>query len=146
MGSNELPPTDVFSTENMSDDKIQATIASMNAVSLLLRASPPRSRNALIRRCYLWDEYTEAQQQRDDVRLQELELRCDGIALIAMNRHGIDAGRLVSAATKLARYNERVMGTTTDPRYVPLDQRVRFIRSVARITATSAPVLGRREK
>ncbi len=88
---------------------------------------------------YVWDEYEEARKQRDNCRLQELELRCDGIAVIAMDRLGVDSERLVSAATKLARHNLR-LGTPSAARYVPLDQRVRFIRVVARLTASSAPV------
>ena len=63
-------------------------------------------------------------------------MRCDGIAVITMNRMGVDSERLVSAATKLARHNER-LGPPNDARYVPLDDRVRFIRALARLTASS---------
>jgi hypothetical protein len=83
---------------------------------------------------YVWDEYEEARQGRDTRRLQELELWCDAIAIIAMDRLGIETERLVSAATKLVRYNERIMGPSDDARYVPLEQRVWFIRAVARLT------------
>ena len=65
-------------------------------------------------------------------RLQELELRCDGFAVISMVGLRVDPEQLVSAATKLARYNERMFGKSIDPRYVPLDQRIRFIRSIAK--------------
>jgi peptidase M48-like protein len=84
---------------------------------------------------YVWDEYEEARRQGDYGRLQELELVCDGLALIAMDRLGVDPRHLASAATKLARYNERLKGSPVDRRYVPLDQRVRFIRSMARLVA-----------
>jgi hypothetical protein len=88
---------------------------------------------------YFWDEYEEARQRRDHHLLQELELRCDGIALITMERLPVDPERLVSAATKLARYSQRAFGTPIDPRYVPLDQRVRFIRALGRLTGTRMP-------
>jgi hypothetical protein len=82
---------------------------------------------------YFWDEYEEAQKRGDHHRLQELELRCDGIAVITMARFRVDIARLVSAATTLGRYNLRVFGKTDDRRYVPLGQRVQFIRAMARL-------------
>ena len=87
---------------------------------------------------YVSDEYEEAQERGDNLRLQELELRCDGIAVITMDRLGVDVARLVSAATALRRHNQRVFGKTDDGRYVPLDQRVQFIRAMARLIARSA--------
>jgi hypothetical protein len=87
---------------------------------------------------YVSDEYEEAQEWGDNRRLQELELRCDGIAIITMDRLGVDVARLVSAATTLRRHNQRVFGKTDDGRYVPLDQRVQFIRAMARLIARSA--------
>ena len=57
---------------------------------------------------YFWDEFEQARQQADDHRMQELELRCDGVAVIAMTRLGVDPDRLVSALRKLVRHNERL--------------------------------------
>jgi hypothetical protein len=51
-----------------------------------------------------------------------------------MARLHVDPEQLVSAATTLARYNERLFGTPVAPRYVPLDQRIRFIRTIAKLT------------
>jgi hypothetical protein len=82
------------------------------------------------------------QQKHEVGLLQELELRCDGIAVITMHRLGVDPERLVSAVTKLGRYNLRVMGAPADFRYVPFDQHVRFIRAVTKIIA-AASELGR---
>jgi Peptidase family M48 len=87
---------------------------------------------------YVWDEFEEAQKRGDNRRLQELELRCDGIAVITMDRLRVDIARLVSAATTLRRHNQRVFGKTHDGRYVPLDQRVQFIRAMARLIARNA--------
>jgi Zn-dependent protease with chaperone function len=83
---------------------------------------------------YLWHEYADAQRENNMRRLQELELRCDGFAVITMTSLRVGPERLVSAVTKLARYNEHMFGKLNDPRYVPLDQRIRFIRSVAKLT------------
>jgi Zn-dependent protease with chaperone function len=80
---------------------------------------------------YVWDVFEQARQQEDHRLLQELELRCDVIAVIAMGRVGVDAERLVSALTRLSRYGQRGRKTANEMRYVPMDQRVRFIRTVA---------------
>jgi Zn-dependent protease with chaperone function len=88
---------------------------------------------------YFWDEFEQARQQTDNHRMQELELRCDGIAVIAMARLGVDPDRLVSALRKLVRHNER-QGTPYGPnerRYAPLEQRARFVRAMAMLTAGS---------
>ena len=55
---------------------------------------------------------------------------------MTMNRIGVDSEHLVSAATKLARHNER-LGSVNEAGYVPLNQRVRFIRAVARLDGTA---------
>ena len=90
---------------------------------------------------YFWDEFEKAEQQKDERSMQELESRCDGIAVIVMGRMGLDAERLVSALTRLSRYGQQPGRTTVnEARYVPLDQRVRLIRYVARLTAGSARI------
>ena len=90
---------------------------------------------------YVWDEFKDASTLRDNRRLQELELRCDGIAVIALQRLAIDSERLISAVTNLTRYNERVGATGRFSRYVTLPERVRFIRAVTRLTASRSPLL-----
>jgi hypothetical protein len=84
---------------------------------------------------YVWDDYEQARQAGNTRRLQELELRCDGFAVITMAGLRVDPEQLVAAAIKLTRFNTRRFGKPIDPRYVPLDQRIRFIRSIATLTA-----------
>ena len=94
---------------------------------------------------YFWDEFERARQQKDNHRLQELESRCDGIAVIAMTHLGVDPGRLTSALSKLVRHNGR-RSTASHPneaRYAPLEQRARFVRAMARLTAGSPRVAPR---
>jgi hypothetical protein len=88
---------------------------------------------------YVWDEFEEARTLRDNRRLQELELRCDGIAVIALQRLAIDSERLISAVTTVTRHNERVGATGRLSRYVGLSERARFIRAVTRLTASRSP-------
>ena len=84
---------------------------------------------------YFWDEYENVRRTGDYDRLQELELRCDGIAVITLQRLKMNPERLVSATMRLLRYNEHLRGRTTDRRYVPQIERERFIRSVAQLIA-----------
>jgi peptidase M48-like protein len=90
---------------------------------------------------YVWSEYEKARQKGGERRLQELELECDGIAVIAIGRLGVDSEHFVSAVTKLTRHNDR-LGTLNlnYAWYVSLDERVRFIRAVARLTASARGV------
>jgi hypothetical protein len=79
---------------------------------------------------YFWDAFDKAQQEGDQRLVQEIESRCDGIAVIAMARIGVDVEHLVSALTTLSR-PRRGWTTVNAGRYPPLDQRVRFIRTLA---------------
>jgi hypothetical protein len=85
---------------------------------------------------YFRDEYDAALKAGAYERLQELELRCDGIAVMTLRLLGIDAAHLGRAAAKLARYNERIGVTSNGLRQVSLEARLAFIRKVdARVTS-----------
>jgi hypothetical protein len=99
---------------------------------------------------YNWGDYWTAIQQMDYPRMRELELRSDGIAVLTLERVGIDPERLVSAAQKLTHCNEWREGASnvepgdsvargTRDRYVPLKERVAFIRAVARLPWADRP-------
>lgn len=78
---------------------------------------------------YFWGELMDArrQQQRDVMR--EIELRCDGIAVITLHRLGLDPTKLLTAITRMRLLNTRLVAI--DPFYHPqLDQRARFIRAM----------------
>ncbi len=90
-----------------------------------------------------WDAYAMAMQQHDTERMRELELKADGIAVITLEHLAIDPERLASAIQKVMRYNDwrdHTAGATphagaapTADRYVPLNERLAFIRSVAKL-------------
>jgi hypothetical protein len=63
-------------------------------------------------------------------RLQELELMCDGLAVMALQSLRIDRRHLIDAATRLARYNESTAARIETSRQVSLARRVAFIRQV----------------
>lgn len=77
-----------------------------------------------------WDEYQAARAEQAAARIQELELRCDGVALSALRGRGHVADSLTRAVTKMTRYNERLGATATAGAYVSLKERTRFIRDV----------------
>lgn len=79
----------------------------------------------------LWREYEDAQRQGDTRRHQELELHCDGLAVLALHRLDITWQALVTAVQKLARHNAAEPGGVDETRYVPLGERIRFIRRLA---------------
>lgn len=79
----------------------------------------------------LWREYEDAQRQGDTRRHQELELHCDGLAVLTLHRLDIAWQALVTAVQKLARHNAAEPGGVDETRYVPLGERIRFIRRLA---------------
>lgn len=79
---------------------------------------------------YFWGELMQAREQKNYALLREIELRCDGIAVIALHRLGIDAMKLLAAITKLTTFNARII--VTDPLYHPLlSDRIDFIRAMS---------------
>jgi Zn-dependent protease with chaperone function len=84
---------------------------------------------------FFWQEYERARQWRDARALQELELKCDGIAALTFMALGLDPASLPSSVKKIIRFNER-LGTTLNADWHPsLSERKRFVRDlVARLT------------
>ncbi|HVR72358.1 MAG TPA: hypothetical protein VMT87_16080 [Vicinamibacteria bacterium] len=85
---------------------------------------------------YLWNEYQAAMASAAHPRMQELELVCDGIAVMSLRALGLDPARLVTAVMKMTRYNERLGATASARSYVSLDERRRFIEAMSARTAT----------
>jgi predicted Zn-dependent protease len=91
-----------------------------------------------------WSDYWKAMQAHDSGKMQELELKADGLGVLTLEHLGISPDRLASAVQKMMRYNDwrdRSAGATpqagpaagTADRYVSLDDRLAFINSVAQI-------------
>ena len=79
---------------------------------------------------YFWTDYQTARQRHDGRRLRELELRCDGIAVLTMRRLGLDPERLVRAVEMLTWYNQQRRLDSDWKDYVSRDERRAFIRAV----------------
>jgi hypothetical protein len=80
-----------------------------------------------------WDEYEAARVAGGQGRLQELELRCDGVAVTTLRGLGRGPQSLIDAVTKMTRHNERLRAVGSASRYVSLRQRRHFIEAVAAI-------------
>jgi Zn-dependent protease with chaperone function len=79
---------------------------------------------------YFWDDYQLALDRHDAKRAQELELRCDAIAIFTLANLGLKPRKLISAIERLDEFNAQ-FGTALNERlYVPPPERVRFIEAI----------------
>ena len=77
---------------------------------------------------YYWTRFELARQNHEYNELQELELRCDGIAVVTLEHLGLDPQSLVSAIAKLNKYNSHHGSSSAQSQnYVAFDERVEFI-------------------
>jgi hypothetical protein len=77
-----------------------------------------------------WDEYRLARAARQDDKVQEIELRCDGLAIFVLARLGLEPTRLISALHKTARYDRDTWGANY---YAAADERVTFARAMIQL-------------
>ncbi len=84
---------------------------------------------------YFWGELMEARQQKQHALMREIELRCDGIAVIALARLGLEAAHLISALTAMRAFNARVVATDVRP-YPESKERFEFIRAMSEMVKT----------
>jgi len=82
---------------------------------------------------YVWADYRRAENRHDHARIRELELRCDGIAVVTLRRLGLDAGRLIRAVEILTSYNKELRLDDNASDYVSLRDRRAFIRAVEQL-------------
>ncbi len=81
---------------------------------------------------YVWAEYLEATKRHDNLRLKELELYCDGVAILTLRQVGQNPAALLTAAKKMANFNRMNTGPAANlERYPSADERRRFAQAVA---------------
>ena len=82
---------------------------------------------------YIWAEYERRSKLGDQDRLKELELVCDGIAVMILRELRIDASRLIAAIEKITRYNRDRFGSAmNEAAYPTVAERRKFVRAVTR--------------
>jgi hypothetical protein len=79
---------------------------------------------------YFWSRFELALNNHKYAELQQLELRCDGIAVVTLLHVGVNPERLISAIKKLDQHNRR-QGTPSSMNYVDFSERSTFIRLIA---------------
>ena len=77
---------------------------------------------------YFWPDFEAAFARNDKNELQELELRCDAIAVLTLVALQLDPLTLADGLRKLARFNDLIGATANADEYPSLRQRERFIK------------------
>ena len=81
---------------------------------------------------YVWEDWYRAARRFDWNRLRELELICDGIAIVILHQLGVDSSALITGFEKMILLNLLRPGTSLKTWGHPtLDQRREFERAVA---------------
>jgi hypothetical protein len=81
---------------------------------------------------YVWTERESAFKVGDRTRLKDLELMCDGIAIVMLQGLGMDMSRLMSGVQRIDRFNRERFGTANNESdYPPLAERQVFARAMA---------------
>jgi hypothetical protein len=84
---------------------------------------------------YFWETYLSARNRRDTATLQEIELKCDVIAVLTLDALGLDGGALGPAWRKLVRFNGRLAALANAHEYPTLAEREAFLRRLLAIRA-----------
>jgi hypothetical protein len=83
---------------------------------------------------YFWKDYENARARHDRRGRQELELRCDGIAVLTLISLGLDPARLADGIRKMTEFNEILGATANADEYPPVQDRLRFARALLRMS------------
>ena len=90
---------------------------------------------------YVWPVYAAAQKRNDAVRLRELELACDTIAVLSLTRLGVKPNRLVTAVEKGLRFNYGRFGRPSNENSYPAFKiRRELVKRMSRVTRTKLPI------
>jgi hypothetical protein len=77
---------------------------------------------------YFWNEWQHARLSKQYEKMQEIELRCDGMAVITMNQLGLDPSDFISGITRLKESHKGKLNNADY--YTSLDERVKFIQAM----------------
>jgi hypothetical protein len=68
---------------------------------------------------YLWESYRVAERQGDTKRLRELELACDAIAVLTLERIGVSTSHLTAGLEKVRQFNLQRFGWASNESSYP---------------------------
>ena len=79
---------------------------------------------------YFWSDYQNAREKRDRYRRQEVELKCDGVAVLTLAALGLNPMLLTDGLTKMLRFNT-AFGTPADADdYPSIQERRQFVKAL----------------
>ena len=81
---------------------------------------------------YLWQEFAAAQRLKNRERLRELELACDAIAVLTLERVGVKPDRLILGLEKTSWFNRQRFGwATNESSYPSLSARRNLVKAMS---------------
>jgi hypothetical protein len=83
-----------------------------------------------IGREYFWRDYESARDRGDGRGRQELELKCDGIAVLTIISLGLDPARLADGVRKMTRFNEILGAAANADEYPRMQDRLWFAHAL----------------
>jgi hypothetical protein len=89
---------------------------------------------------YFWRDFEDKVARGDTGGLQELELKCDGIAVLTLVALQLDPMTLTKGLRNLARFNDLIGATANADEYPSLRQRERFIKAFRARQNASSPI------
>jgi hypothetical protein len=89
---------------------------------------------------YFWNEWQQARLNKQYEKMQEIELRCDGMAVNTINQLGLDPSHLISAITKLTKSHRGPLGNAAY--YPPLEERIGFIHTMIEMVKVRSEAFG----
>lgn len=95
---------------------------------------------------YFWTEYERSRGHDDHGARRTVELKCDAIAVLTLLELDLDPGLVMSAAGKLARFNERFGARQEPGQYPTLTEREQFTRAIVEEYDRSAWSHARRQR
>ena len=78
---------------------------------------------------YVWAAYERAVASKDRSQIRQLELMCDGVAIVTLRQLGIDHSRLTAAVEKIAGFNRLHFGVAVQRERLPDDGRAPGVRA-----------------
>jgi hypothetical protein len=79
---------------------------------------------------YFWTDFEPTRSRRDSLGRQELELTCDGIAVLTLIALGLDSSLLIEAVRKLTRFDEKLRVLANAEEYPQMSDREGFVNAL----------------
>ena len=76
-----------------------------------------------------WNEWQTARLNSEYEKMQEIELRCDGMAIVALSQLGLEPQTFIMAITKITRAHDghRLINMEY---HTPLEERIKFRNTI----------------